>query len=298
MELYHLRTFITVAAEQNLTRAAQKLFTSPPSVSAHIKALEEELHVVLFTRTPKGMTLTSAGEALKEKAVHILDSAQDLMRTAQNLRNEPTGQITFGLNMPPEWLRISALFECMHTFYPQVTIEFISSSSGPITEALLNQTMDVGCIYGTPTSNLIAAHHLLTVELVIAAPIVWADKIKKATWNELAKMPWIRDTHYCPFQDLTDSLFQKQGLTPRHAMATNDDATRFELVKGGVGLSVLERRVAETSNQIAIWEVDEPLYCDLYFTYLQARAKEPIIRAVTEQVVSLWRSDSEMAKVG
>jgi DNA-binding transcriptional LysR family regulator len=298
MELYHLRTFITVAAEQNLTRAAQKLFTSPPSVSAHIKALEEELHVVLFTRTPKGMTLTSAGEALKEKAVHILDSAQDLMSTAQNLSNEPTGQVTFGLNIPPEWLRISALFECMHTFYPQITVEFISSSTGLITEALLNQTMDVGCMYGTPTSNLIAAHHLLTVELAIAAPILWADKIKKATWSDMAQMPWIRDTHYCPFQDLTDDLFKKRGFTPRQAMSTNDDATRFELVKGGVGLSVLERRVAETSNQVAIWEVDEPLYCDLYFTHLQARAKEPVIHAITEQVVSLWRSDSEMAKVG
>lgn len=298
MELYHLRTFITVAEEQNLTRAAQKLFTSPPSVSAHIKALEEELHVVLFNRTSKGMVLTAAGEQLKEKAMCIVDSAQDLMSTAQTLRNEPIGPISFGLNTPPEWLRVSKLVECLNTFYPQISIEFMSSSTGPINEALLAQTLDVGCMYGTPTSHLVTAHHLITAELVIAAPTLWADKIKNASWKDLSQMPWIRDTDYCPFQDLADDLFQQRGLTLNKIISTNDDATRLELIKGGVGLTILERHFAETSDQITVWEVDEPFYSDLHFAYLTSRAEEPIIRAVTEQVLSLWQTDSGVAKVG
>ncbi|MBT3604574.1 MAG: LysR family transcriptional regulator [Candidatus Latescibacteria bacterium] len=298
MELYHLRTFITVAEEQNLTRAAQKLFTSPPSVSAHIKALEEELHVVLFNRTPKGMTLTSAGETLKEKARLILDSAQDLMHTAQSLRDEPAGQITFGLNIPPEWLRVSTLFECLHTFYPKINIEFVPSSTGLITEALIDQSLDVGCMYGSPVSNLITLHHLIKDELVIAAPKHWAKKVENATWEDLAQMPWIRDTQYCPFQNLADDLFKKHDLAIKQTMPTNDDATRLELVKGGAGMSILERRHAETSDQIMIWEIEEPLYSDLNFAHLTSRAEEPIIRAVTEQMLSLWRPESEIAKAG
>ncbi|MES9912641.1 MAG: LysR family transcriptional regulator, partial [Candidatus Sedimenticola sp. 4PFRAG1] len=54
MELYQLKTFVKVADEGHLTRAAEQLFTSQPAISAHIKALEEELGVVLFQRTPKG----------------------------------------------------------------------------------------------------------------------------------------------------------------------------------------------------------------------------------------------------
>jgi DNA-binding transcriptional LysR family regulator len=61
MGLSHLRTFIMVAEEQNLTLAAKKLFASPPTVSAHIKTLEEELKVTLFIRSSRKMTLTSAG---------------------------------------------------------------------------------------------------------------------------------------------------------------------------------------------------------------------------------------------
>ena len=62
MELYQLRTFLAIADEANLTRAAERVHTSAPAVSAQLKALEEELGVRLFERTPKGMVLTPAGE--------------------------------------------------------------------------------------------------------------------------------------------------------------------------------------------------------------------------------------------
>ena len=51
MEFYHLRSFVVVAKTGNLTLAAKQLFTTPPAISAHIKALEEELkHLYLFAQ--------------------------------------------------------------------------------------------------------------------------------------------------------------------------------------------------------------------------------------------------------
>ena len=101
MELYHLRTFIAVASEQNLTRAAQKLFISPSSVSSHIKGLEEELNVELFIRTPRGMHLTRAGEFLKQKAENALCTVEDFTRSARAFCDQPSGCVRFGINMPP-----------------------------------------------------------------------------------------------------------------------------------------------------------------------------------------------------
>lgn len=63
MELYQLKTFTAVAEENHLTRAAERLNTSQPALSAHIKSLEAELGVTLFERTPKGMKLTPQGLA-------------------------------------------------------------------------------------------------------------------------------------------------------------------------------------------------------------------------------------------
>jgi DNA-binding transcriptional LysR family regulator len=64
MELYQLRIFLTIARTGNLTRAAERLNASQPAVSSQIKALEEELGVTLFARTPRGMELTQEGRIL------------------------------------------------------------------------------------------------------------------------------------------------------------------------------------------------------------------------------------------
>jgi DNA-binding transcriptional LysR family regulator len=64
MELYQLRTFVTVAEEGHLTRAAERLHLSQPAVSGQIKALEQELEVRLFDRSVSGMELTASGREL------------------------------------------------------------------------------------------------------------------------------------------------------------------------------------------------------------------------------------------
>jgi len=61
MELYQLRTFAAVAEFGHLTRAAEKVHVSQPAVSAQIKALEDELGLPLFDRTPTGMVLRVSG---------------------------------------------------------------------------------------------------------------------------------------------------------------------------------------------------------------------------------------------
>lgn len=293
MELYHLRTFIAVASEQNLTRAAQKLFISPSSVSSHIKGLEEELNVELFIRTSRGMHLTRAGEFLKQKAENALCTVEDFTRSARAFCDQPSGCVRFGINMPPEWLQISRLVKNTNVKYPHMTFEFISSVTQRITEALEDRTLDVGYIYGDPISDTVETHGLLKTELAIAGPVRWADQIESATWESLAALPWICDPYYCPFQAIADNMFAERGLTCNKVMSISDDATRLELLKGGIGMSVIEKCLAEKSDQIAIRET-ESFFCDLNFAYLKSRAGESLIRAITEQVTTLWQSQSEL----
>ncbi|MCD4741241.1 MAG: LysR family transcriptional regulator [Desulfobacteraceae bacterium] len=75
MEFHQLKTFITVARTGNVTKAASELNITPPSGSGHIKLLEEEFGVILFTRTSRGMRITSHGELLKSKANDILTAS-------------------------------------------------------------------------------------------------------------------------------------------------------------------------------------------------------------------------------
>src|SRR5258708_4315020 len=70
-----LRYFAAVAAEGNLSRAAEGLFVSQPALSKQIKQLESQLGVQLFTRSRAGMTLTAAGQALAKVSVMIMCSS-------------------------------------------------------------------------------------------------------------------------------------------------------------------------------------------------------------------------------
>ena len=109
MEFYHLRSFVVVAKTGNLTLAAKQLFTTPPAISAHIKALEEELQTALFVRSSKGIQLTEKGELLLPKAQNTLDSALSLVNEAADNQHEIIGTFKLAINQNAIQLKIPTL---------------------------------------------------------------------------------------------------------------------------------------------------------------------------------------------
>src|SRR5215218_325267 len=85
VDLRQLRYFLTVAEERKFSAAARRLHVAAPSLSQQIRALERDLRVTLFDRTPRGAELTPAGRVLAERARVILaevDRARDDVRSA------------------------------------------------------------------------------------------------------------------------------------------------------------------------------------------------------------------------
>jgi len=81
----HLRYFVAVADEGQITQAARRLFMAQPALSQAISQLESELGLRLLDRHPRGVTLTDAGEAFLEKARAAVDSEIEVRRTAETL---------------------------------------------------------------------------------------------------------------------------------------------------------------------------------------------------------------------
>lgn len=97
MDLRQLGYFIAVAEERHLRRAAERLHLSQPPLTRHIKALEAELGVELFTRTPRGMLLTDAGETLLQDAYSVLGLLKAAGERARLSGQGKRGRLDVGL---------------------------------------------------------------------------------------------------------------------------------------------------------------------------------------------------------
>jgi DNA-binding transcriptional LysR family regulator len=293
MELYQIKSFIAVAEEGNLTRASMRLFASQPAVSAHIKSLEEELGVVLFERTPKGMRLTSEGELLLAKARRILDDAREFMNQAVSLRDELAGMAKIGLNSSPNLLKITELVAAVAQAFPRLELHLIHSEANRVLKYLKNEQLDAGFYKGLIPDDRFQALPLTKVNMVVTGPIEFKGKMDAASIDDLAKMPWIWRTSDGPFMCFGSTLFSNACFSNTRVIVAEDDETMRSLLIGGAGLQLMEEgkaRADAANGKVSIWP-GEKVRTRLSFIYLARRQEDPIIVSLCNVLRRVWGLD-------
>src|ERR1700683_2427650 len=143
VELRHLRYFVIVAEEQNVTRAAERLHVSQPPLSRQIRDLEQELGVGLFRRTAKSLALTEAGKIFLNEARAVLLRAEKAVQTVRAVASGGRGQLRVGyapsltVELLPQALR-SFEREC-----PGVRVTLHDLSTEECVQRLTNRKLDV-----------------------------------------------------------------------------------------------------------------------------------------------------------
>ena len=299
MELYQLRTFAVVADTGNLTRAAERLHASPPAVSAHIRALEDELGVALFRRTPRGMELTDAGRDLRERAGAVLAGAEGLRARALALRGEPEGEVTLALHAASNLLRVDAAHALLRASAPRVRLRLSRAMSWEVVDALRTGELDTGFLYltdqgpnadGAAAPEGLAVTPLARVGLYVIGPMEWAGVLQSGTLAELAALPWLWVPCECPFCPVMERLFADVGVEPTVAAVAEQEDALCALAAGGAGLTVMveaEARAAVAEGRLALRE--RPVaHVTLAFAVPAARAEEPALAALREAVRAAW----------
>src|SRR4051812_14621161 len=123
IDLVQLRTFVAVAEEQHLTRAAERLHVSQSAASAHVRAVEEALGTELFIRTNRNLELTHAGRLLLVRAKQLLNDAAQFTSFAREIQGQAQGNLVIGSSSDPTASRIGAIVSLLRQQHPLVSVD-------------------------------------------------------------------------------------------------------------------------------------------------------------------------------
>lgn len=291
MDLTQLRAFVTVAHEGNLTRAAVRLHLTQPAVSLQIKSLQAALNLQLFSRTASGMTLTDDGAKLLPFAERVLASMEEFRQGADSLHSTLSGSLAIGTILDPEFIRLGTFLKRLVETYPQLTTQLQHGMSGWVQQQVKNGALDVGFYLGTPGKE---CHYqtLTSFTYQVLAPHGWKTRVTGKDWPALAKLPWIWSPPESAHNRLLTKIFAQYKVTPNKVALVDQETSMLDLVKSGVGLSLVRESIAlrEAHAHGLVIADSVSLSTELSFITLAKRQHEPMIIAVFALLKNLWNS--------
>lgn len=245
INLNKLRSFVQVAEEKNLTRAARLRHTTPSAVSEHLRQLEEELGVALFERSRMGMTLTDAGAQILRPAQRALAEISEIGELARSLRERSQVPIVVGLNTAPEELKVDRLLQETARLSPEVTLELRTSVSHLIQQQVARGELDLGFVYGDWPNDLLEHTHLAEIRVSVVGPSALKRDALPKDLASIKALPWIWSSNACPF-----SLVMEEFMGGRRAgtniVATSDDEhSTLAMVRAGLGFGLVQHSLAQ-----------------------------------------------------
>ncbi len=144
--LYPLHVFRLVAQFGSVTRTAQELFISQPAVSAHLRTIETKYGESLFERTPRGMTLTAAGEIVNEHAGRLFALYEGVTTALDEVRGKVRGEIMVAASSTPAAYLVPNLLKNFQQKYPEVRPVLRVGDSGGVLAWLHDYRVPVGVV--------------------------------------------------------------------------------------------------------------------------------------------------------
>ena len=272
MDIKHLTSFIAVAEEGQLGRAAARLCLSQPPLSRHIHALEAELGVRLFDRTASGMILTQAGTALLEDARNIESMIRQTRDKVRKTGLGESGQISIGVYGSSIYGNVPRILRQYRMAHPDVELSLQYAQTPAQVQALRRNQV------------LIVFERMLPSEPDIEVLRVCRERLYVALNEEhpLAQREWIdigelQDETFILGTELTAAsqlveLCRKAGFMPRMTPPSNSVVTATLLAGVGIGVTLVPESMIQVHLPGVVYRQlneSDAYSMDLYCFYLQ-----------------------------
>jgi DNA-binding transcriptional LysR family regulator len=242
MNLEHIRYFLGLANDLHFWNASEKMNITQSALSRHIKALEDELGVVLFDRTKRKVSLTAAGTFLQTEWQRLLTEMDHVNRQARLLDSGMAGVLRIG---HPSSIRFSImpdLVVALARAYPQVKLELVAIDDTDIEDVLLTYQIDIGFERELPVHASLASQLLLVEPIAL---VVGNDQaVQPEQFTDLGQFrnePFVLPArcHSERYMTALYDLFPQYNFAPRVVFESDHGTTLLSLVARGMGVTLL-----------------------------------------------------------
>ncbi|MGH7913492.1 MAG: selenium metabolism-associated LysR family transcriptional regulator [Candidatus Binataceae bacterium] len=192
MDLRLIEIFCRVYQERSFSRAARALGLTQPTVSVHIRDLEQSLGTALFNRLGREIQPTEAGNFLYEHSRSLIALKSDLAQKMAGFLNRVEGLLTVGASSVPGEYLLPSLVTAFRAKYPGVRARLRISDTAETIEYLRHGDIEIGVVGATMEDPELAFETLAGDELVLAAPAEGiCDGRSQVSLMELRELPMI-----------------------------------------------------------------------------------------------------------
>lgn len=244
VELRHLRYFVAVAEEKNITRAAARLFVTQPALSRQIKELEKLLGITLLQRSSTGIDLTPAGQALLPQARELLEQAAGLQLSMRHFSECRDRSLAIGYIAPALGSFLGSALQVFRQRHPQVEISLFELSPGPQLEALREGRLDIALIGHAAVEvgrdfELAAIRRIPLIAALCASHALAGRASIRLLELEGDDFVGLDEATFPGRNDVVRAACRKAGFTPHITHQADGLSTMLALIGSGSGVGLL-----------------------------------------------------------
>jgi DNA-binding transcriptional LysR family regulator len=246
----HLKYFLTVAEELNITRAAERLYISQQSLSNHIANLERELDVKLFTRSPK-LSLTYAGGLLVDTATEILDLHRQYLSKVGDINKQYVGALRVGISHTCGLALLPDVLPKFRLEFPQVEFSLSEGNSNQLEDELAHGRTDLIICFQPIIMEGVTTVPLTEQRLMMVVPRTFTGHLFGEQVEEVRKqfaqgadirafeaMPFVLIKRGNRTRSIVDQYFRRYYFKPQLILETENTVTTLAMALAGVGVTI------------------------------------------------------------
>ena len=249
MDLKQVEYIIKIAEENNITRAAEKLFITQSALNQQLLKLEKELGTPLFHRSRTNWRLTEAGEVYIQGARELLRIKKNTYDRIQDISDAQKGTLAVGLTPGRGIAMFGAVYPRFHHQFPEITVEPIEKSTRELQEMISDGQVDIAFL--TLTQENRCRNTYLTLydeEILLAIPEGHPLSRFAAPPGEPYAVMELERLRYEPFvlmdknstmRSLVNRIFQDHGFEPNLLFETKNNTTITTMIRANICLQEL-----------------------------------------------------------